>query len=314
MHATTLFSNALIERKGACTGLITTEGFRDTLEMRREHKYELYDLFIELPEPLVARRLRLEVPERIGPDGTVETAARRAGAARARARARAGRRRIAGDRVPARLREPGARAARAAKRSSASFRSSSCRSRRTSRRRSASTSARRRRSSTPTSSRSPKAISSLLAGEIAKLGITAPLFMMLSNGGLTHVAEAKRVPVQLLESGPAAGALAGALFGGALEHRGRARLRHGRHDREARDGRERRAADRVSLRSEPRQALRRRQRAAGQDLDDRADRDRRGRRLDRGHRHAGPAQGRAAQRGRRAGPGVLRPRRRASRP
>ena len=53
-----------------------------------------------------------------------------------------------------------------------------------------------------------------LAGEIAKLGITAPLFMMLSNGGLTHVAEAKRVPVQLLESGPAAGALAGALFGG----------------------------------------------------------------------------------------------------
>src|SRR5688572_28133397 len=74
VHATTLFSNALIERKGAPTGLITTEGFRDTLEMRREHKYELYDLFIELPEPLVRRRLRLEVPERIGPDGSVEQA------------------------------------------------------------------------------------------------------------------------------------------------------------------------------------------------------------------------------------------------
>src|SRR6187549_1663284 len=74
VHATTLFTNALIERKGALTALITTEGFRDTLEMRREHKYELYDLFIELPEPLVARRLRLEVPERIGPDGCVETA------------------------------------------------------------------------------------------------------------------------------------------------------------------------------------------------------------------------------------------------
>ncbi len=53
----------------------------------------------------------------------------------------------------------------------------------------------------------------LLASEIAKLGIKAPLFMMLSNGGLTHIAEAKRVPVQMLESGPAAGALAGALFG-----------------------------------------------------------------------------------------------------
>src|SRR5688572_7516724 len=74
VHATTLFTNALIERKGACTGLITTEGFRDTLEMRREHKYELYDLFIELPEPLVSRRLRLEVPERIGPGGDIELA------------------------------------------------------------------------------------------------------------------------------------------------------------------------------------------------------------------------------------------------
>src|SRR5262249_53635529 len=68
VHATTLFTNALIERKGAATALITTEGFRDTLEMRREHKYELYDLFIELPEPLVPRRLRAEVPERTGPD------------------------------------------------------------------------------------------------------------------------------------------------------------------------------------------------------------------------------------------------------
>src|SRR5258706_9205166 len=74
VHATTLFSNSLIERKGAPTGLITTAGFRDTLELRREHKYELYDLFIELPKPLVPRRLRLEVPERIGADGTVETA------------------------------------------------------------------------------------------------------------------------------------------------------------------------------------------------------------------------------------------------
>src|SRR4029079_18093050 len=59
VHATTLFTNALIERHGACTGRATTEGFRDTLEMRREHKYELYDLFIELPEPIVRRRQRL---------------------------------------------------------------------------------------------------------------------------------------------------------------------------------------------------------------------------------------------------------------
>ena len=72
VHATTLFTNALIERKGACTGLITTEGFRDTLEMRREHKYELYDLFIELPEPIVRRRLRLEVAERVNAAGEIE--------------------------------------------------------------------------------------------------------------------------------------------------------------------------------------------------------------------------------------------------
>ena len=53
----------------------------------------------------------------------------------------------------------------------------------------------------------------LMLQEIRDVGIAAPLFMMLSNGGLTHVEEAKRVPIQLLESGPAAGALAGAFFG-----------------------------------------------------------------------------------------------------
>src|SRR5687768_854432 len=55
VHATTLFTNAVLQRKGAVTGLITTGGFRDTIEMRREHKYDTYDLFIELPEPLIPR-------------------------------------------------------------------------------------------------------------------------------------------------------------------------------------------------------------------------------------------------------------------
>ena len=63
VHATTLFTNALIERKGARTGLITTQGFRDTLEIGRERKYELYDVFIEMPRPLVPRPWRREVPE-----------------------------------------------------------------------------------------------------------------------------------------------------------------------------------------------------------------------------------------------------------
>ena len=57
VHATTLFTNALIERKGAVTGLLTTEGFRDTLEIGRERKYELYDIHITKPRPLVPRHL-----------------------------------------------------------------------------------------------------------------------------------------------------------------------------------------------------------------------------------------------------------------
>ena len=71
VHATTLFTNALIERTGAPTGLITTEGFADTLEIGRERKFELYDLNIVKTEPLVPRHLRLEVAERLGPDGSV---------------------------------------------------------------------------------------------------------------------------------------------------------------------------------------------------------------------------------------------------
>jgi N-methylhydantoinase A len=74
VHATTLFTNALIERKGARTGLLTTAGFRDTLEIGRERKYELYDLFIEMPPPLVPRPWRREVAERLAPDGSVEIA------------------------------------------------------------------------------------------------------------------------------------------------------------------------------------------------------------------------------------------------
>ena len=71
VHATTLFTNTLIERKGACTGLITTRGFRDTLEIGRERKYELYDLAIAKPPPLVPRDRRLEATERVGANGEV---------------------------------------------------------------------------------------------------------------------------------------------------------------------------------------------------------------------------------------------------
>ena len=58
VHGTTLVTNAVIERKGAPTALLTTAGFRDALEIGREHRYELYDLNLELPKPLVPRYLR----------------------------------------------------------------------------------------------------------------------------------------------------------------------------------------------------------------------------------------------------------------
>ena len=56
-----MITNALIERDGAVTALVTTRGFRDVLEMRKEMRYDIYDLLITLPEPLVPRPLRLEV-------------------------------------------------------------------------------------------------------------------------------------------------------------------------------------------------------------------------------------------------------------
>lgn len=71
IHGTTLVINSIIERKGAKTGLITTRGFRDVLELGREIRYAPYDIFSEFPEPLVPRRFRLEVDERIRNDGTV---------------------------------------------------------------------------------------------------------------------------------------------------------------------------------------------------------------------------------------------------
>lgn len=71
VHATTVVTNALIERKGEATALLTTEGFRDVLLIRNEHRYEMYDPQIEFPEPLVPPELTFGVSERTLSDGTV---------------------------------------------------------------------------------------------------------------------------------------------------------------------------------------------------------------------------------------------------
>ena len=69
IHGTTLATNALIERKGAKTALLTTEGFRDVVEIRHENRFEQYDVNIDLPPPLVPRRRRLPIRERINAQG-----------------------------------------------------------------------------------------------------------------------------------------------------------------------------------------------------------------------------------------------------
>ena len=73
IHGTTLVTNAIIERKGAKTALLTTERFRDILEIGRERRYDINDLFLEMPEPLVPRPFRFGVGERVLADGSVET-------------------------------------------------------------------------------------------------------------------------------------------------------------------------------------------------------------------------------------------------
>jgi N-methylhydantoinase A len=213
VHATTLLTNALIERRGAPTGLLTTEGFRDILEIGHERKYEIYDLFIALPKPLVRRALRLEARERLAPDGRVETPLDAASVlAAADQFVAAGVTSLAIGFLHAYanpVHEQQAAALISARHPGLHLSLSG----------EVSPQIREyERLSTTVANAyvKPLAVSYLdaLAREITALGVTAPLFLMLSNGGLTHVEDAKRVPVRLLESGPAAGALAAAVFGG----------------------------------------------------------------------------------------------------
>ena len=212
VHATTLFTNALIERKGARTGLLTTAGFADTLEIGRERKFDLYDLAITKPEPLVPRDLRLEVAERVGADGRVRRRLdRREVAAGARRLAEAGVEAIAIVFLHAYANpRHEAEAARIVTRTLP---------------RMAVTTSHEvapevrefERASTTVANAYIKPLAQryleLMGRRLAEARIPAPLLLMLSSGGLTHVAEAERAPVRMLESGPAAGAIAAAFFG-----------------------------------------------------------------------------------------------------
>jgi len=212
VHATTLFTNALIERKGAITGLITTAGFRDTLQIGRERKFDLYDLHICNPLPLVARNLRLEVAERTGADGRVVTTLDLDGVRdQARALADAGATSIAIVFLHAYANPQNEEAAARVVRDSQPAITVTTSSEVVAEIREY------ERASTTVANAYVKPLADLylerMASELRALGINAPLLLMLSNGGLTHVEEARRTPVQLLESGPAAGALAASHFG-----------------------------------------------------------------------------------------------------
>ena len=212
IHATTLFTNALIERKGARTALLTTAGFADTLEIGRERKYELYDLGISKPEPLVPRDLRLEVAERIGADGRVRRRLDvREVAARAKEAVAAGAESIAivflhAYANPRHEAEAARTVARRFPRLAVSTSHEVAPEIREF-----------ERASTTAANAYIKPLAQryleLMGRRLAEAGIPAPLLLMLSSGGLTHVAEAERAPVRMLESGPAAGAIAAAFFG-----------------------------------------------------------------------------------------------------
>jgi len=206
IHGTTLATNALIERTGARTALLTTEGFRDVLAMGNESRYDQYDLNIALPQPLVPRHLRLPVPERLDNTGAVlrpldEQAVRalipllRSERVESVAvgflhafvnpdheiRVRA----ILADSMPdtpVSLSSEVSPEMREWERFSTTVANAYVQPRMT-------------------------RYLSRLADGLRGLGTTAPIFLMLSGGGLTTIETACRFPIRLVESGPAGGAL-----------------------------------------------------------------------------------------------------------
>lgn len=218
VHGTTLVTNAVIERKGAKLGLITTRGFRDVLEMGTEQRYDIYDLFLTFPEPLVSRELRLEVAERIDRDGKVVTALDAAAVKAAAGQlAAAGCEAIAicflnSYRNPAHEREAG-RIVREAFPQLAVSLSSEVVAEIWEYQRFVTTAA--NAYVQPLMQRYLER----LERELAARSFRGVLRLMHSAGGLVSPETARTFPIRLLESGPAGGGLATALFGELAGHK-----------------------------------------------------------------------------------------------
>jgi N-methylhydantoinase A len=216
VHGTTLVTNALIERRGAKTALLTTEGFRDAIAIGTEHRYDMYDVFIEKPEPLVPRSLRYGVRERSLDDGSVmlqlDEGQVRSIAAEVRERdVRA----VAVSflhsfRNPTHERRVGEILGEEAPEVAVSLSSEVAPEIREY----------ERTSTTVANVYARPLVEGYLTSledRLRRLGFDGSLYIMLSNGGTASVETARRFPVRLLESGPAAGALAAAFYGRATD-------------------------------------------------------------------------------------------------
>jgi len=206
IHGTTLATNALIERKGAKTALVTTLGFRDVLEMGYEKRYEHYDLDLELPAPLVPRELRFPVAERMTAKGLVRTPLNEDFVSQVvptlkkesvKAVAIGFLHSYAND---AHEKRAGELLARALPGVAVTLSSAVCPEIRE-----------YERFSTACANAYVQPLMSSyldrLAAELRRRGFACPLFLMTSGGGLTTLETARRFPVRLVESGPAGGAI-----------------------------------------------------------------------------------------------------------
>ena len=212
VHATTLATNTLIEQRGATIGMITTEGFRDVLEMRRETRYDDLDLAPEFPPPLAPRHLRLGVKERVLADGSIRVPIDEADVRRVIAQLKsegvetlavcllhaavnpAHEKVIA--RIAAETFDPDLISISSAVQPEIREYERMC------------TTA----ANAYVQPRLRRYIDRLQDGITAR-GYQAPLYIMQSNGGFAGPAESSRFPVRLIESGPAAGAIAAAHYG-----------------------------------------------------------------------------------------------------
>jgi N-methylhydantoinase A len=206
VHGTTLATNLVIERKGAVTALITTDGFRDVLALGNESRYDQYDLNIVLPQPLVPRYLRLPVSERLDNEGRVLRPLDRA-ALRALVPTlqRHGVQSLAIGFMHSFVNPAHEQAARdilAAELPDVPISLSS------------EVSPEMREWERFSTTVANAYVQPLMARYLTRLeaglrdiGLTAPLFLMLSGGGLTTIETACRFPIRLVESGPAGGAI-----------------------------------------------------------------------------------------------------------